>query len=130
MPTSDLMLAVDAQLAHVWMVRAFLKHSDEAEESEELCEVHRALYDYMLALGGPLKDQNADEYLKLARKKLGKLRRAAEQFATLQPQVSTHTNFQMAVASLNAAVGEIERLLKTDQGEAAGVSEDDEDWSE
>ena len=108
----DLMLAVDAQLAHVWMVRAFLKHSDEAQEDDELAEVHRELYDYMLALGSPLKEGNAEEYLKLARKKLGKLKKAAEKFAEIQPQVSTHTNFQMAVASLTTAVGEVARMLE------------------
>ena len=112
MPPRDLMLAVDAQLAHVWMVRAFLKHSDEAQEDDELAEVHRELYDYMLALGGPLKEGNAEEYLKLARKKLGKLRKAAEKFTEIQPQVSTHTNFQMAVASLTNSVGEVARMLE------------------
>jgi hypothetical protein len=45
------------------MVRAFLKHSDEADEDEELAGVHRELYDYMLAIGGPLKARDADEYL-------------------------------------------------------------------
>jgi len=112
MPPRDLMLAVDAQLAHVWMVRAFLKHSDEAQEDDELAEVHRELYDYMLALGGPLKEGNADEYLKVARKKLGKLKKSAEKFAEIQPQVSTHTNFQMAVASLTTVVGEVTKLLE------------------
>ncbi|MBC7853047.1 MAG: amidohydrolase [Pirellulaceae bacterium] len=112
MSPRDLMLAVDAQLAHVWMVRAFLKHSDEAQEDDELAEVYRELYDYMLALGGPLKEGNADEYLKLARKKLGKLKKATEKFAEIQPQVSTHTNFQMAVNSLRTAVGEVAELLE------------------
>lgn len=112
MSPHDLMLAVDAQLAHVWMVRAFLKHSDEAQEDDELAEVHRELYDYMLALGGPLKEGNAEEYLKLARKKLGKLKKATEKFAQLQPQISTHTNFQMAVVSLRTAVGELVKLLE------------------
>jgi cob(I)alamin adenosyltransferase len=106
------MQAVDAQLAHVWMVRAFLKHSDEAQEDDELAEVHRELYDYMLALGAPWKEGNGEEYLKLARKKLGKLRKATEKFAQVQPQVSTHTNFQMAVASLRTAAGEIAKLLE------------------
>jgi hypothetical protein len=129
MSNTDLMRRIDTQLAHVWMVRAFLKHCDEAEDNAELCEVHRALYDYMLALGGPLKDSNADEYFKLARKKLSKLRRAAESFAVLQPQVSTHTNFQMAVASLNAAVIEIEGLLGAG-GISAAPGETEEDWSE
>jgi len=105
------MHAIDAQLAHVWMVRAFIKHSEEAAEDEELAEVHRELYDYMLALGAPLKEGNADEYLKLARKKLGKLKKATELFEQIQPEVSQHTNFIMAVASLKRAVEEVEKLL-------------------
>jgi cob(I)alamin adenosyltransferase len=109
---ADLMRLVDTQLAHVWMVRAFLKHSDEAAEDDELAEVHRELYDYMLALGGPLKEGDADEYLKLARKKFSKLRRATEQFVRIQPQISQHTNFIMAAASLTAAVAEVGRLLE------------------
>ena len=108
---TQLMHAIDTQLSHVWMVRAFLKHSEEAAEDDELAGVHRELYDYMLALGGPLKAGNADEYLKLARKKLAKLRRATEQFVQIQPAVSQHTNFQMAAASLTAAVAEVGRLL-------------------
>lgn len=105
------MHAIDTQLAHVWMVRAFLKHSEEAQDDDELAEVHRELYDYMLALGAPLKEGNADEYLKLARKKLAKLRRATDLFLEIQPQISTHTNFQMAAASLKAAVARISELL-------------------
>jgi cob(I)alamin adenosyltransferase len=112
MSPPDLMHAIDAQLAHVWMVRAFVKHSDEAAEDEELAEVHRELYDFMLALGGPLKDENAEEYLKLARKKCGKLKKAAEQFERIQPEVSQHTNFIMAVASLKRAVEEVGKLLE------------------
>src|SRR5437762_10891406 len=112
MSANDLMQAIDTQLSHVWMVRAFIKHSEEAEEDEELAEVHRELYDYMLALGSPLKEGNAEEYLKLAKKKFGKLKKAAELFERIQPEVSQHTNFIMAVASLKAAVGEVERLLR------------------
>jgi len=111
MPPADLMQAIDAQLAHVWMVRAFIKHSDEAADDEELAAVHRELYDYMLALGGPAKEGNAEEYLKLASKKFGKLRKAMELFERIQPEVSQHTNFIMAVASLRLAVFEVERLL-------------------
>jgi len=111
MPPADLMQAIDAQLAHVWMVRAFIKHSDEATDDEELAAVHRELYDYMLALGGPLKEGNAEEYLRLASKKFGKLKKATELFERIQPEVSQHTNFIMAVASLKVAVAEVERLL-------------------
>jgi cob(I)alamin adenosyltransferase len=111
MTLSELMHAIDTQLSHAWMVRAFVKHSEEASEDEELAEVHRELYDFMLALGGPLKEGSSEEYLKLAKKKFGKLKRAAELFEKIQPEVSQHTNFQMAVASLKAAVAEVERLL-------------------
>jgi hypothetical protein len=93
------------------MVRTFLKHSDEAQEDDEVAEVHRELYDYMLALGGPLKAGDAQDYLRTARKKLAKLKRATELFTQIQPEVSSHTNFQMAAASLRAAVGQIEQLL-------------------
>jgi hypothetical protein len=111
MVPADRMRRIDTLLSHVWMVRAFLKHSDEAQEDDELAGVHRELYDYMLALGGPLKENDADAYLKLATKKLGRLRKAAELFERIQPEVSAHTNFQMAAASLTAAVDEISELV-------------------
>src|SRR5436190_22811788 len=99
---ADLMHTIDTQLSHVWMVRAFIKHSEEAAEDEELAEVHRELDDYMLALGGPLKEGNAEEYLKLAKKKFSKLKKATEHFDRIQPEVSQHTNCFRAVASLMA----------------------------
>lgn len=102
---------IDIQLSHVWMVRAFLKHSDEAEEDDDVRDVHRALYDYMLALGSAWDEKDAQKYLKLAKKKFSKLRQATADFVELQPEISTHTNFKMAVRSLSAAVGEIEKLL-------------------
>lgn len=107
----DAMRRIDTLLSHVWMVRAFLKHSPEAEEDEALCEVHRALYDYMLALGAAWKAQDAAAYLKLAGKKYTRLRQAAADFTAMQPEVSSHTNFQMAVTSLNAAVVQIGAVL-------------------
>jgi hypothetical protein len=108
-----LMRAIDAQLSHVWMVRTFLKHSEEAEEDDELRDVHRELYDYMLALGEPLRAGDAQAYLKQAHKKLAKLRAAEEHFRELQPEISGHMNFQMAAQSLQTAVAEIARLLES-----------------
>ncbi len=117
MPPAELkpdeaMRRIDTLLSHVWMVRAFLKHSDEAAADEELSDVHRTLYDYHLAVGAAWREQDVDAYLRLAGKKFSKLRTASETFARIQPEVSTHTNFQMAVASLTAAVGEIGAILE------------------
>ena len=115
MEPNELMLHIDSLLSHVWMVRTFLKHSEEAEEDDELCEVHRALYDYMLALGEPLKNGNAAGYIKQATKKLAKLRKATELFLEIQPEISDHTNFQMAAQSLKVAVAEVGELLEANR---------------
>jgi cob(I)alamin adenosyltransferase len=119
LPPDELMRRIDALLSHVWMVRTFVKHSDEAAEDDELAEVHRELYDFMLAVGGPFKAGQPEEYLKLAKKKLGRLRKATDLFREIQPEISTHTNFQMAVQSLTTAVAEIVLLLEAPSDGAA-----------
>ncbi|HJN13558.1 MAG TPA: amidohydrolase [Pirellulaceae bacterium] len=112
MTPDETMQRVDILLSHVWMVRTFLKHCEEAEEDDELRDIQRSLYDYMLALGGPLSANDATAYLKQAKKKLAKLRRTAELFLEIQPGLSSHTNFQMAARSLQAAVAEVGRILE------------------
>lgn len=112
MDRDETMHTIDTLLSHVWMVRAFLKHCEEAEEDEELRDVHRALYDYMLALGSPLKAGDAEAYLKMAKKKYSKLRKATELFQEIQPEISGHTNFQMAAHSLSRAVKQVGNLLE------------------
>lgn len=111
MSPQEVMHQLDALLSHVWMVRTFIKHSEELEDDPELGDIQRTLYDYMLALGTAWKAQDAVAYIRQAKKKLSKLRQATDDFAELQPEVSTHMNFQMAVRSLNQAVAEIERVL-------------------
>lgn len=106
-----LMHEVDGWLSHVWMVRAFLKHSDEATDDEELADVHRGLYDFMLALGPSLDSNDPVRYLRIARKKLSKLRAATASFTELQPEISGHMNFRMASKSLTLAVAKVEQLL-------------------
>lgn len=108
---ADLVKQLDDILSHVWMVRTFLKHSEEAEEDDELREVHRTLYDYMLALGAPLQAGDHEKYIKQARKKLKKLITAKDLFLEIQPEISSHTNFQMAANSLKLAVDQVEVLL-------------------
>lgn len=107
----DRMAQIDAVLSHVWMVRTFLKHSDESTDDEELAEVHRELYDYMLALGPSFESGDSEKYLHLARKKLSKLKASTELFLDIQPEVSGHMNFRMAAKSLSLAVTQIETLL-------------------
>lgn len=99
---------IDTQLSHVWMVRTFLKHCEEAEEDDELREVFRTLYDFMHSLGDKVTDPPA--YLKQCRKKQRKLIEATELFLEIQPEISDHTNFKMAARSLRAAVNEVQNL--------------------
>ncbi len=103
--------AIDDLVSHVWMVRTFLKHCEEAEEDDELASVHRDLYDFMLALGPALDSGDDTAYLKLCKKKLGKLKRATELFIEIQPEVSGHMNFRMAARSLQLAVHGIVQLV-------------------
>lgn len=112
MTPDQAMQRIDALLTHVWMVRTFVKHSEEAEEDVELQEIHRELYDAMHAMGPAWQAGDSAAYLKQARKKIGKLRRTSERFAQLQPEVSTHMNFQMAVRSLQASLREIDAVLQ------------------
>lgn len=103
---------IDGLLSHVWMVRTFLKHSEEAEEDDELNEVFRSLYDYMLALGSPFNAGEYEKYLKLSKKKLTKLKNATKMFLEIQPDISSHTNFRMAAQSLKLAVDQIVEILE------------------
>jgi len=96
-------------MAHAWMVRTFVKHSEEVEEFPELMGIVRAVFDTSRALETRVDDQDA--YLKMLRKKIGKLRKAAEQFSHDAPLASGHTNFQQAVISINACVEELQAVL-------------------
>ena len=111
MSPDDAMRRIDGLLSHVWMVRTFLKHADEAEDPE-IQEIYRELYDFVLALGKPWEDKDAAAYLKQAGKKYAKLWAATEKFAEIHAEVSAHTNFQMAARSLLLAVGEIGEILE------------------
>jgi len=104
--------AIDTQIAHLWMVRTFLKHSDEVEDDEELGGVVRDLYDFILAVGPIDEVTDPAVYLKMAKKKLARLRKATELYEDIQPEVSGHTNFAMAARSLRTAYTAIETEIK------------------
>ena len=98
-------------LAHAWMVRQFLKHADEVQEDEEMLEVHRMIFDYTRAVEPSYQRRDAAEYLRRARGKWPKLRKAAEFFSANYSRVSDHTNFQMAAMSLSFVVQQIDEVL-------------------
>jgi len=93
-------------MAHAWMVRTFIKHCEEVEDFTELMHVARSIFDLGRALEPRIDDPAA--YLKMLRKKLPKLRQAIEQFAVDAPQASTHMNFIMAVASIQAVYEDLQ----------------------
>ena len=108
----EAMERINALLAHIWMVRTFLKHSDEFEEEMELLAIPRALFDFARALEGSYRDRDVERYLKLARNKLKRLQAASAQLAEELPEISDHTHFKMAEASLRTCVGDIEKILE------------------
>jgi hypothetical protein len=117
-------------LAHAWMVRNFLKHADEAQEDEEMLEVHRVIFDSIRAVEPSRERGDHREYLRRMQGKLAKLRRVSEVFSREYRRVSTHTNFEMAALSLAGVVqhvAEILALVRREPGaDAPGESPDEE----
>ena len=74
-------------------------------------EIVRDLYDFILAVGPVDERTDPAVYLKMAKKKSAKLRKATEFYESIQPEVSGHTNFEMAAKSLRVAVDEILKLV-------------------
>jgi hypothetical protein len=105
-----------AIMAHAWMVRTFIKHSSEAEDFPELMEIVRTVFDMSRALEAHVADPPA--YFATLRKKIGKLRAAAEKFRTEAPLASSHTNFQQAVISIETCVADLAEILASVSGSA------------
>lgn len=108
-------------MAHAWMVRTFVKHSEEVEDFPELMQVVRTIFDTARALETRIEDPPG--YFKMLGKKLGKLRAAAEQFRQDATLASDHTNFKQAIRSLDGCVAELERLLAENTNVAPPASE-------
>lgn len=98
-------------LAHAWMIRTFLKHADEVQQSEEMLEVPRTLYDGIRAVEPAHQRGDLAEYLRRLKGKLPKFRRAAEYFVQHFKEFSPHTNFEMAAASLAGVVRQMEEIF-------------------
>jgi glucokinase len=96
-------------MAHAWMVRTFVKHSPEVEEFPELMGIVRAVFDTSRALETRVSDPPA--FLNMLRKKIGKLRAAADQFRHDAALASTHTNFQQAVLSIVYCIDQLKQGL-------------------
>ena len=107
---ADIVAKCQEVFAHAWMVRTFIKHSEEVEDFPELMTIVRAVFDTCRAVGPRVDDPPA--YLKMLSKKIGRLRRAAAQFREDAPLASTHTNFKMAVESIDVCVRELGQLLE------------------
>ncbi|MFV0442970.1 MAG: amidohydrolase [Planctomycetaceae bacterium] len=92
-------------LAHAWMVRTFVKHCDEAEDFPELMQLPRTVFDLCRAVEHLI--DRPEEYLRILKKKLARLRKGVEQFEHDAPLASTHTNFQQAAISIRACYQEL-----------------------
>lgn len=106
---ADLVARCQQVMAHAWMVRTFVKHSEEIEDFPELMGIVRTVFDTCRAL--ETRSDDPPGYIRMLGKKLGKLRAAAAQFRSDALQASAHTNFQQAVVSMDACVAELEHLL-------------------
>jgi hypothetical protein len=102
---------VQVILAHAWMVRTFLKHSEEIQDDDEMLDVHRTLFDSIRAVEPAYQRQDHADYLRRIKGKLPKIRRAAEFFAREYRRITDHTNFQMAAHSLSGCVRQLEEIL-------------------
>ena len=98
-------------LAHAWMVRTFIKHSEEVEDFPELMHLARTIFDMSRALETRVNDPAA--YLHMLRKKLGRLKSAAERFREDAVEASTHTNFRQATMSIDACVEQLNDILQS-----------------
>ena len=111
MSPNDAVERLNSVLAHLWMIRTFLKHADEVVEDEELIQIPRLLYDSIRAVEPAFLKGDYSTYLRRLKGKLPKLRKGAELFAREYKRVSAHTNFEMASLSLTGAVRQMEEIF-------------------
>ena len=125
MSPSEAVERLNVLLAHLWMVRTYLKHADEIVNDEELVEIPRLLYDSIRAVEPAYLKGDTATYLRRLKGKLPKLRKGAELFAREYKRVSAHTNFEMAALSLSGAVKQMEEVFGRIQSEPIVPDTDD-----
>jgi hypothetical protein len=127
MTAADAMERCTTVLAHLWMVRTFLKHAPEVEDDAELLAVPRTLFDAIRAVEPARERGDAAEFVRRLRGKLSKLRRVAESFEREYRRVSDHTNFQMAALSLTGGLRQLEEVLAQVPAGTGGTASSPED---
>ena len=111
MTQEEAVARLEVILAHLWMVRTFLKHAEEIQDDEELLEVPRTLFDSIRAVEPARERGDWQDYLRRLKGKLPKFRRVAELFQREYKRISDHTNFQMAAQSLSGCVQQMEEIF-------------------
>jgi hypothetical protein len=112
MTPAEAVARLNTVLAHAWMIRTFLKHADEIQESDEMLDVPRTLYDSIRAVEPAFQRGDHGDYLRRLKGKLPKLRRIADYFHQHYKQFSPHTNFEMAAISLRGVVQQLEEIFQ------------------
>ncbi len=110
---SEVVVRCDEIMSHAWMVRTFIKHSEEVEDFPELdglMGIVRSVFDASRALETRVDDPAG--YLKMLGKKIGKLKTAVVKFERDAFEVSEHSNFVMAVRSVQVCARDLEALLE------------------
>jgi hypothetical protein len=118
MTPDEAVARLNAVLAHAWMVRTFLKHADEIQESEDMLEVPRVLYDSIRAVEPAFQRGDTAEFLRRLKGKLPKIRKAADYFNEHFREFSPHTNFEMAALSLLGVVRQMEEIFAAAEGKS------------
>ncbi len=107
----ELVCLLQIELAHLWMVRTFLKHADEIQEDPEMLEVPRTLFDVIRATEPAFLEGDWARYLRKLKGKWGKLETARDYYLAHFKDFSDHTNFAMAASSLDGCLQKMNRLL-------------------
>src|SRR5262245_36361364 len=124
MTPADAVDRLNVLLAHLWMIRTYLKHADEVMEDEQLVAIPRLLYDSIRAVEPAFLAGDHATYLRRLKGKLPKLRKGAELYAREYNRVSAHTNFEMGAISFRGAVREMEEVFAAIRSEPITPEED------